>query len=118
MLSVPISAVNAPDMSVSVCPGIVPLAFDQADDTSDTAVVCVSSRSTSLKLSVPDVASGVDEPVVLVSSGTVTISAEDVITGRSLVPVTVMTPVYRNRSYVHLHNTLDFIGHRQCFALA
>ena len=31
VLSVPISAVNAPDMSVSVCPGISLLAFDQAD---------------------------------------------------------------------------------------
>ena len=71
----------------------MPLAFDQADDTSDTAVVCLSSRSTSVKLSVPDVASGVDEPVVLVSSGTVTISAEDVITGRSLVPVSTTVTV-------------------------
>ena len=66
---------------------------DTVDDFRLTLTVCLSDRSASRKLSVPAALSTAAEPVTPANSATASVTAPLVITGTSLVPVTITVSV-------------------------
>src|SRR3954470_24411522 len=100
---------NAASRSASVEPGMVP-PLDHSADATDTPTVCMSLRSTSLKLSVP-VGTGVvesseDDPLTPVCSATEPDSGPLVIATASLAPVMTTETVWLALVELSLTSTL------------